>query len=76
MKTRQMGKILNIPWIFMEIKRDSDLQKLIDRKQNSLVKIITGVRRGGISYLLFPLFYDHLIHERIQDDHIIQIALP
>ena len=43
------------------IKRDLYLNKIIDRKENGLVKIITGIRRCGKSYLLFELFYDHLI---------------
>ena len=47
--------------IFMEIKRDMYLNKLIRHKGNGMVKIITGVRRCGKSYLLFKLFRDHLI---------------
>ena len=40
------------------IRRDHYLQKLIDRKENGLVKVITGIRRCGKSFLLFNLFYD------------------
>ena len=40
------------------IKRDSYLQKIIDRKENGLIKVITGIRRCGKSFLLFNLFYD------------------
>ena len=40
----------------MEIKRDAYLRKLIDRQHNGLVKVITGIRRCGKSYLLFELF--------------------
>ncbi len=59
----------------MEIARDLYLQKLIDHKGNGLVKIITGVRRCGKSYLLFTLFYNHLLKEGVPEDHIIKVAL-
>ena len=59
----------------MEIKRDMYLNKLIRHKGNGMVKIITGVRRCGKSYLLFKLFRDHLIESGIAQDHIISIAL-
>ena len=58
----------------MEIKRDFYLNKLIRHKQNGLVKIITGIRRCGKSYLLFKLFKNHLIESGIKEDHIISIA--
>lgn len=61
--------------IFMEIKRDMYLNKLIRHKGNGMVKIITGVRRCGKSYLLFKLFRDHLIDSGVAQDHIISIAL-
>lgn len=44
-----------------EIKRDAYLNKLISRKENGLIKIITGIRRCGKSYLLDPLFKNHLL---------------
>ena len=44
----------------MEIKRDFYLHKLINRKHNGLIKVITGIRRCGKSYLLNTLFFDHL----------------
>ena len=44
----------------MEIKRDRYLQELIDRMDNGLIKVITGIRRCGKSYLLFKLFYKYL----------------
>lgn len=44
----------------MEIKRDVYLDKLIRKKKNGLIKVVTGVRRCGKSYLLFHLFHDHL----------------
>ena len=59
----------------MIIRRDFYLQQLIDGKQNGLVKIVTGVRRCGKSYLLFRLFYRHLIASGVSDDHIVKIAL-
>ena len=45
----------------MEIKRDFYLNKLINRKHNGLIKVITGIRRCGKSYLLNTLFYQHLL---------------
>lgn len=58
------------------IKRDFYLQKLIDRKENGLIKIITGIRRCGKSFLLFDLYYDYLINQcDIPENRIITIAL-
>ena len=57
------------------IKRDVYLQRLKDREQNGLVKIITGIRRCGKSYLLNTLFYGYLKDKGIQEDHIIKISL-
>ena len=59
----------------MEIKRDRYLKKLIRRKWNGSVKVITGIRRCGKSYLLFKLFRDHLLSEGVDPDRIIAIAL-
>ena len=59
----------------MEIKRDFYLNKLIRHQRNGLVKIVTGVRRCGKSYLLFRLFREHLRKSGVRDDHIISIAL-
>lgn len=59
----------------MEIRRTKYLEKLIIRKHNNLVKIITGIRRCGKSYLLFNLFYDHLVENGVNNSHIIKIAL-
>ena len=59
----------------MEIKRDIQLKKLIDSKHNGMIKIVTGIRRCGKSYLLFKLFYDHLKSQGIDDDHILKIDL-
>ena len=59
----------------MQIKRDFYLQQLVDGKQNGLIKIVTGIRRCGKSFLLFKLFKQHLIKVGVSPDHIIQIAL-
>ncbi len=59
----------------MEIKRELYLDKLIRHKHNGMIKVITGIRRCGKSYLLFELFYKHLLSLGIKDDHIIKIAL-
>ena len=58
----------------MEIKRDAYLSALIDRKENGLIKVITGIRRCGKSYLLNTIFYNYLISEGVADDHIIRFA--
>lgn len=58
----------------MEIQRDYYLNKLIDRKRNGLIKVITGVRRCGKSYLLNTLFYRHLLDSGVPEDHIIKFA--
>lgn len=57
------------------IKRDVYLQRLKDREQNGLVKIITGIRRCGKSYLLNTLFYNYLKEKHVEDSHIIKISL-
>lgn len=66
---------MKIGGLFMVIKRDFYLSKLIQHKKNGMVKIITGIRRCGKSYLLFKLFRDHLLESGIKEDHIISIAL-
>ena len=59
----------------MEIKRDYYLNKLIEAKNDGLIKVVTGIRRCGKSYLLNTIFYKHLIESGIKDNHIIKIAL-
>lgn len=59
----------------MQIKRDFYLQQLVDGKQNGLIKIVTGIRRCGKSFLLFRLFRQYLLDVGVDSDHIIQIAL-
>ena len=58
----------------MEIRRDFYLDKLIKRKNNGLIKVITGIRRCGKSYLLNNLFYHHLLESGVEADHIIRFA--
>ena len=57
------------------IKRDSYLRRLINKRENGLVKIITGIRRCGKSFLLDPLYKDYLIKEHVKEDHIIKLDL-
>ena len=57
------------------IRRDHYLKRLVDKKENGLVKVITGIRRCGKSFLLFNLFYDYLIESGVKEDQIISIAL-
>lgn len=59
----------------MEIKRDIYLKRLINSKHNDMIKIITGMRRCGKSYLLFTIFYNYLIEQGVDDNHIIQVDL-
>ena len=59
----------------MEIKRDLYLDRLIRREGNGLIKVVTGVRRCGKSYLLFNLFHNYLLDKGVQEDHIIEVAL-
>lgn len=59
----------------MEINRDYYLQELIDRIDNGLIKIITGIRRCGKSYLLNTIFKNYLISQGTDKEHIIQLSL-
>ncbi len=58
-----------------EIKRDRYLKQLIDSRQNGFIKVITGIRRCGKSYLLNVLFYKYLLHNGVPYDHIIRVDL-
>lgn len=58
----------------MEIRRDFYLEKLIKRKHNGLIKVVTGIRRCGKSFLLNNLFYHHLLESGVDTDHIIRFA--
>lgn len=59
----------------MEIKRDQYLQQLILRKDNGMIKVITGIRRCGKSFLLFTIYKRYLLEHGVGADHIIEIAL-
>ena len=58
----------------MEIRRDIYLNKLISKKHNGLIKVVTGMRRCGKSYLLFNLYKEYLVNEGVNEKHIIEIA--
>lgn len=59
----------------MQVQRSAYLQKLINRKGNGLVKIVTGIRRCGKSYLLFELFKAHLLSSGVESSNIIEVKL-
>jgi len=59
----------------MEIKRDMYLNKLIERKENGSIKVITGIRRCGKSYLLFNLYYKYLLSTGVHTSRIVRVAL-
>lgn len=59
----------------MEIQREGYLQQLILRKDNGMIKVITGIRRCGKSFLLFTIFKRYLLENGVDEDHIIEIAL-
>jgi uncharacterized protein len=59
----------------MEIKREKYLKELLSSKHNGLIKVITGLRRVGKSYLLFKIFKRQLLSDGVKEDHIIEMAL-
>lgn len=59
----------------MEIKRDIHLKRLIKSKHNGMIKVVTGIRRCGKSYLLMTLFRQHLLNEGVSDNHIVMLDL-
>lgn len=59
----------------MEFNRGFYLQKLISASKNDMIKIITGIRRCGKSYLLFEIFRNYLLSQGVQEDHIIGLAM-
>ena len=59
----------------MEIKRDKYLNDLINRMNNGMIKVVTGIRRSGKSYLLFNIFKKYLLEQGVQESHIITIEL-
>ena len=59
----------------MQVKRDMFLKRLIARRRNGMVKVITGLRRCGKSYLLGVLYKDYLLADGVGQDHIIEVSL-
>ena len=59
----------------MRINRDYYLNRLIEAQNDGLIKVVTGIRRCGKSYLLNTLFYEYLLNNNIAEDHIISVAL-
>jgi len=59
----------------MEFNRDLYLQKIISASNNDMIKIVTGIRRCGKSYLLFEIFHNYLLSQGVKEDHIIGLAL-
>ena len=59
----------------MEIRRDMYLNRLIRKEKNGLIKVVTGIRRCGKSYLLFNLFHNYLVSKGVPENHIIEVAL-
>ena len=59
----------------MEIKRDIHLKRLIASRHNGLIKVVTGIRRCGKSYLLMTLFRNFLLEDGVREDHIIMVDL-
>ena len=55
------------------VKRDAYLNRLIVRRNNNMVKVVTGPRRAGKSFLLNPIFKDYLLKQGVPEDHIISI---
>ena len=59
----------------MEIKRNAYLQKLINRMHNGMIKVVTGIRRSGKSYLIFHIFKEYLLNNDVDEKHILSIEL-
>lgn len=57
----------------MEIKREKYLQDLKDRMHNGMIKVVTGIRRCGKSYLIFTIFKRYLLEDGVKEDHIIEM---
>lgn len=74
LKIKSFSVTIILGWEYM-IKRDDYLNKLIDYKDKDIIKIITGIRRCGKSFLLFNIYYDYLISVGVLDSHIIKINL-
>lgn len=59
----------------MEIKRDKYLNDLINRMHNGMIKVVTGIRRCGKSYLIFTIFKNYLLEQGVEESHIVEIEL-
>lgn len=59
----------------MQIKRDYYLNRLIESRNDGLIKVVTGIRRCGKSYLLNTIFYEYLLENNVTEDHIVKVAL-
>ena len=68
-------QIKNYGCNMLQIKRDIYLNKLINRRENGMIKVITGIRRCGKSYLLFELFYDYLLSTGVRPEQITRLSL-
>ena len=65
----------DIIWKYMLVSRSKYIDQLVRSKGNGLIKIVTGLRRSGKSFLLKKLFRQHLLNERVAEDHIIIIDM-
>ena len=74
MQSKKMS-LMTFYWNDMIIRRDNYLKELIGWKHTDLIKVVTGIRRCGKSFLLFTLFHQHLLDAGIDESHIIEIAL-
>ena len=59
----------------MKILRHSYINELMIRRQNGMIKVVTGMRRAGKSFLLLKLFHEKLVEEGVPEDHILELAL-
>ena len=69
-----MSKKFNVEFV-MRIKRDKYLNDLINRMHNGMIKVVTGIKRCGKSYLIFTIFKDYLLENGVDEKHIISIEL-
>lgn len=70
-----MSKIFNVGDFRMDIKRDKYLNDLINRIHNGMIKVVTGIRRCGKSYLIFTIFKNYLMEQGVEESHIVMIEL-
>ena len=67
---------MTFSWNGMIIQRDNYLNELIGWKHTDLIKVVTGIRRCGKSFLLFTLFHQHLLDTGTDESHIIEVLFP